>query len=373
MEPLAPHEKIYVDSDFAEDEFHGELCCHECHGGDPSEPDWKKAHEGVVKDPSYPDPSNTCGACHDLIAENYQSSLHVTLSPYKKIIGQRAASGKGVPPKVEEAMGNHCGSCHSSCGTCHISRPQVVGGGLLDGHIIQKRPPMQQVCTACHGSRVGQEYLGQNKGMKPDIHKDKYFRCEKCHKAEEMHGDGKEYAHRYQVENAPKCLDCHEAIFEPKAENAKNHWVHKDQVSCHVCHSQPYKNCTACHVGKDDHGFPYYKTKGSFMGFKIALNPLRSERRPEKFVTVRHVPIDHETFGFYAEGALKDFDVLPTWKYATPHNIRRKTPQNETCNACHGNEDLFLLKKDVAKEYVKANQGVIVSPESIPEERPEQP
>lgn len=168
MEPLAPHEKVFVDSDFADDEFHGELCCHECHGGDPSEPDWKKAHEGVVKDPSYPDPSDTCGACHDLIAENYQSSLHVTLSPYKHIIGQRAASGNGVPPKVEEDMGNHCSSCHSSCGQCHISRPDAVDGGLLDGHLFQKRPPMQQVCTACHGSRVGKEYLGQNEAMKPD-------------------------------------------------------------------------------------------------------------------------------------------------------------------------------------------------------------
>ena len=92
---MAPHEKVYVDSDFAEDENHGELCCHECHGGDPAEADWKKAHEGVVKDPSYPDPSETCGACHDLIAENYQNSLHVTLSPYKKIIGQRAGAGTG--------------------------------------------------------------------------------------------------------------------------------------------------------------------------------------------------------------------------------------------------------------------------------------
>ena len=83
MEPLAPHEKIFVDSEIAEDENHGELCCHECHGGDPNEPDWKKAHKGVVKDPSYPDPSEVCGACHEEITENYKTSLHVSLAPFK--------------------------------------------------------------------------------------------------------------------------------------------------------------------------------------------------------------------------------------------------------------------------------------------------
>ncbi len=80
MAPLAPHEKLFVDSEFAEDENHGEIGCEECHGGDPNEPDWKKAHEGLVKDPSYPDPSEVCGSCHEEIAENYQTNLHISLA-----------------------------------------------------------------------------------------------------------------------------------------------------------------------------------------------------------------------------------------------------------------------------------------------------
>ena len=371
MEPLAPHEKVFVDSDIADDENHGELGCEECHGGNPSEPDWKKAHEGVVKDPSYPDPSETCGACHDMIAENYLTSPHVTLSPFRKIIRKRANPDKGVHAKVEGAMDNHCSSCHSSCGQCHISRPNAVEGGLLDGHLFQKRPPMQQVCTACHGSRIEKEYLGKNKGLKPDIHKEKYFKCNKCHTADEMHGDGTEPASRYEVTNGPTCQKCHEAIYEPKSDNAKNHWIHKDQVSCQVCHSQPYKNCGSCHVGKDAKGFTYFKNKKSWMDFKIALNPIRSERRPEAFVAVRHVPVDQETFAFYVKDGLKNFDALPTWKYATPHNIRRKTPQNATCNSCHGNEALFLQKADVVLKYLKANQSVIVPPDRMPKTRPE--
>ena len=369
MEPLAPHEKIFVDSEIAEDENHGEIGCDECHGGDPNEPDWRKAHKGVTKDPSYPDPSETCGACHEEIAENYKTSLHVSLSPIKKMTDMRANSDKSVYGKVDAAREFHCNACHSSCGQCHISRPDSVEGGLLDGHLFQKRPPMQQVCTACHGSRIGKEYFGENKGFKPDIHKEKYFKCSKCHKADEMHGDGKDYANRYEVENGPKCLDCHGAIYDVKSENVKSHWVHKDQVSCNVCHSQAYKNCYGCHFGKDKNGFKFYKNKTANMQFKIGLNPLKSEKRPESFVTVRHIPVDQDSFKFYVKSGLKNFDRLPTWKLATPHNIRRQTPQNKTCNACHGNKDLFLLNEDVERKYLKANKNVIVPKEIIPKKR----
>lgn len=368
---MAPHEKVFVDSEFAEDENHGELGCEECHGGDPYEPDWKKAHAGVVKDPSYPDPSETCGMCHDMIAENYSSSLHISLAPFKKIINTRANPSEEIHAKLEKARESHCSSCHSSCGQCHISRPNAVDGGLLEGHLFQRRPPMQLVCTACHGSRVEKEYMGRNKGLEPDIHREKYFKCTKCHKAEEMHGDGKEYANRYEVENAPKCMACHEKIYGTASENARNHWIHKDRVSCQVCHSQPYKNCYACHVGKDKQGLAYFKTKGSFMDFKIGLNPLRSPKRPEKYVTLRHVPVDPKTFAFYVENGLTNFDRLPTWKLATPHNIRRKTPQNQDCNNCHGKADLFLGKKDIKAGYEKANQDVVVPPDLIPGKRQE--
>ncbi len=366
---MAPHERIFVDSEFAEDENHGALSCEECHGGNPDDPNWKTAHEGVVKDPSYPDPSETCGACHDDIAENYQHNLHVTLGPYEKVINKRTTPVKAAHAKVDAAMEIHCSSCHSSCGQCHVSRPNAVGGGLLEGHLIMKRAPMQLVCTACHGSRIEKEYFGKNEGIPPDVHKQKYFKCNKCHTAEEMHGDGKEYANRYEVENRPRCTDCHKDIYGMDAENAKTHWVHKDQVSCQVCHSMPYKNCYSCHVGKDKQGLPYYKTKGSEINFKVGLNPLQSEDRPERFVTLRHVPVDPGTFDYYMKDALGNFDALPTWKLTTPHNIRRKTPQNSTCDACHGNEALFLREVDVKPEYKKANKDVVVPPDLIPGKR----
>jgi len=363
---LAPHEKIWVNSEIAEDENHGELSCEECHGGDPNEPDWKKAHVGLVKDPSYLDASKTCGTCHETIAENYQKSLHVTLSPFTKMIDTRADSDKNVHAKVNAGRENHCNACHSSCGQCHISRPESAEGGLLDGHLFQKQPPIQLVCTACHGSRIEKEYFGKNKDIPPDIHKEKYFKCTKCHKAEEMHGDGKDYANRYEVENGPKCIDCHKNINDEKSNNAKQHLIHKDRVSCNVCHSMPYKNCYACHVGKDKLGYKFFKTKASTLEFKIGLNPLKSQKRPEKFVTLRHIPVDQGTYKFYTDNGLANFDKLPTWKLCTPHNIRKSTPQNKTCNSCHENTDLFLLEKDIKQEYLNANRKVVVPRDMLP-------
>jgi thiosulfate/3-mercaptopyruvate sulfurtransferase len=128
----------------------------------------------------------------------------------------------------------------------------------------------------------------------------------------------------------------------------------------------PYKNCYRCHFGKDSLGYKFFKTGASTLEFKIGLNPLQSDRRPEKFVTLRHVPVDQKSFRFYVENGLANFSTLPTWKLATPHNIRRKTPQNTTCNACHGNAALYLLGKDVKPEYLEANAPVIVSPDQIP-------
>jgi hypothetical protein len=71
-----------------------------------------------------------------------------------------------------------------------------------------------------------------------------------------------------------------------------------------------------------------------------------------------------DTFAFYGDDLLPDFDNAPTWKYATPHNIQRITAQNESCDSCHGNAELFLTADDVAPEEREANAAVIV--EEVP-------
>jgi thiosulfate/3-mercaptopyruvate sulfurtransferase len=366
--PLASHEKLFVSFDFIdEDENHGGIECQECHGGDPADPDWTTAHDGVIRDPSYEVPEKTCGKCHGEEVEHYKTSLHYSLSTFYDTVGQRAGKGTAAYETVHAATGNYCGKCHSSCGQCHISRPDSVDGGLLEGHVFQKSPPNELTCTACHGSRIGKEYYGENEGLKPDIHHEKYMKCEKCHTGSEMHGDGKEYASRYEVENGPECIDCHSDIYGETAETRETHAQHQGRVSCRVCHSQSYKNCYSCHltVGKD--GAQSYTTEPSSIGFKIGLNPSPSGKNPEKFVVVRHVPVDKDLFSVHVENGLPAFDTLPTWKFATPHNIRRKTQQNETCNSCHGNASLYLLDKDVVKTEKAANKNVIVPGSMVPD------
>lgn len=366
MEPMAAHEKVLVDGAFREDKIHGALPCTTCHGGNPEAPDFEKAHKGICRDPTARDAKRVCGACHKEITAHAATSLHMTLRPYQLAMEQRATESPDVQVHLATAREASCQSCHATCGQCHVSRPDSVAGGLLAGHVFKKQPPTRQVCTACHGSRVEKEYFGENEGGHPDVHRMKRMECLNCHTGAEMHGTGKRFDHRYSVDNGPKCAQCHGAIYEATAPNSTTHRDHKDKASCYVCHAQDYKNCASCHVGKDAAGQPFFKTAKTWMEFKIGKNPARTPLHPEKYVVLRHVPVSHDTFAYYAPNALGRFDSLPTWKPATPHNVVRKTPQNSTCNNCHGNSKLFLLQDDVDKSERRANSGVIVQPSEVP-------
>ena len=93
----------------------------------------------------------------------------------------------------------------------------------------------------------------------------------------------------------------------------------------------------------------------------IGNNVNQTDERPWQWVPVRHVPIDPESFAYYGEDLLPEFDSLPTWAYATPHNIQLSTPQNSSCDACHGNAAIFLTEDKVNPAELEANQGVVVT------------
>jgi hypothetical protein len=364
--PVESYLKVLVEKGFLET-GHGEIECVNCHGGNPKSQLMEESHKGMMNDPTYPDPSKVCGECHEDPVKTSKISLHYTLAPYKIIIEKRATKDKEVFAKLSQAMEIHCNSCHSSCGQCHISRPSSVEGGLLAKHLFQKTPSMTNNCTACHGSRVGMEFQGENAGIPADVHfVGEGMTCTECHKGSEMHGDGiSGHTSRYDQSNAPECLDCHKEAEPGKSKN-ESHNLHVGKLSCQVCHSIQYKNCFQCHVGKDKDGLPYYKTRPAKMDFKIGLNPNPTSRRPFEFVTLRHVPVDRETFKYYVNDALGNFNQLPTWKFTTPHNIQLITPQNEKCENCHGNPNLFLKTEDVAPEERIANKEVVVPPNRLP-------
>ena len=360
MPQLEAWEKVFISDETFVDSIHGQQGCITCHGGVSGAEDKEAAHEGVVKEP---DSMEQCAACHMETVVADQDSLHSNLTGYTTVLAARSTEDN--MQQLDEMMGNHCDKCHTSCGQCHVSMPTNLGGGLAAGHEFKQIPPMNLTCTGCHGSRINDEYKGKNSGVKADVHWIKGgMPCFDCHTSDEMHGKLGEAEHRYDGPPVPGCQaeECHAAV-GPGDGIAYHTEFHFETVSCQVCHSTTYKNCYSCHVAQED-GVAFFQIEPSVMSFKIGRNPLQSDERPWEYVPVRHVPIDPEAFAYYGEGLLSNFDAVPTWKYATPHNIQRNTPQTETCDACHGNADLFLSTADLLDYEIEANKDVIV--EEIP-------
>jgi hypothetical protein len=366
LAPLEAYEKIYVKPAFLDTE-HGQIPCQQCHGGDPKEENWEKAHKSIVKDPTFPNPAATCGECHEEIAASAPNSLHYTLKPMFRAIDLRAGNhDPAIDKAVHHAQKTHCGTCHSSCGQCHVSRPEYVKGGFLAAHLFKKQPPMDTTCASCHGGRVHGEFTGANDDYDADVHyADEDMTCMDCHTAAEMHADAKDVTSRLVLPQRPACFKCHQDAGSQNSGNP-SHALHADKVACQVCHAQANKNCFSCHVGTDQKGLPYYKCKQTKMLFKIGLNPDKTEERPFNFVVLRHSPADPGLFDSYVKNALSNFDSQPTWKLDTPHSIVRITERNKTCNNCHGKATLFLSQNDMADWERKANKNVIVPQDKIP-------
>ena len=368
MAPLEPWEKVLVDAEGFPQTDHGEIACTECHGGIDSA-DKAEAHTDLVARPSSGD-APVCVDCHEEQAVANSSSLHTMQEGYWTVLEARGANREH--PAMQEMFGNHCASCHTSCGDCHISQPASSGGGLLDGHNFTAKPPMTRTCTACHGSRVGNEYMGKNEDIKADIHfRQGRMTCIECHDGNELHGEqvndphAEPAAHRYEGSEGPRCETCHEGIGSMTDEN-KMHKTHDEILSCQVCHSEAYINCNSCHVQVSDKtGNPFFTTEESWFTFLIGRNERLGGNRPYEYVPVRHVPVDPDSFSYYGDNLMPEFDKQPTWRYATPHNIQLMTGITKDCNNCHGNPDVFLTADKVDAEELEANSIVIV--EEIPE------
>lgn len=361
MPPLEAWEKVLIDPEALAADPHGEIPCTECHGG-TNVGNMNEAHDGLVADPSE-GAGSICGTCHEDIQVAHENSLHATLAGYDTALYSRS-----IPedhPILEEMEANHCNSCHASCGQCHVSQPTSVGGGLLEGHTFVEQPPMTRTCTGCHGSRIKDEYTGRNEGFQADVHfRQGRMNCVNCHDGDEMHGEGIESDHRYDGERIPQCETCHAA--EVTSESNLHHTIHNDMVSCQVCHSVSYKNCSSCHVQQNENGVAFYTIDPSWMDFRIGRNPNPTDERPWAYVLVRHVPVDRDSFSYYGANLLPNYEARPTWLEATPHNIQLVTPQTERCQNCHGNADIFLTEDAVDPAERAANRDVIVDEPAHP-------
>jgi hypothetical protein len=354
-------------------ENHAGLTCFECHSGTAGEETKAGAHVQLVSDPSdAPASGNVCAACHRNTARNFESSLHYSQSGYATMFEARS----GLPatdPNFQEAFQERCQSCHATCGQCHVSRPNSVGGGLVEEHAFLATPSQNDQCTACHGSRINDEFKGVHEGLRPDVHYISGMNCMDCHSGTELHGSGGTVDVRRDAANRPSCAGCHPGP-NSGTDSVLHHTLHAGKVDCPVCHSQSYRNCYQCHVGASDgksHGIQF----PSELDFRIGKNPIPSTSRPWEWVLLRHIPVYPEMYEAYGISTLATFDQLETWKYATPHNIRRTTPQTEACANCHGESGRFLTAayvdsliaagKMVAAELT-ANTDVITDPPALP-------
>jgi rhodanese-related sulfurtransferase len=334
------------------------------------------AHAGLVGVPG----SDKCAGCHQATVDAAAGSLHTNIGGFYPVLRARSFDFTSGTSSAER-FDKQCAKCHianaakqAACGQCHISVPNTAGGGLLAGHAFQRRPSMDNNCTACHGSRVKDEFYAQNgallarneaafpvdspwKGytLQPDVHKAGGMHCADCHPNSEMHGAGAPVdGDRYAVTASPACLDCH----TPSASVALHTARHLQTMECQVCHAQPYKNCFGCHTdvsATTGNGFfrineadPTLAARttnplappapDALMSFRVGRNP-RTDR-PEKYVVLRHVPVDKDVFTYtganVVEGLVPMMSAAPTWKYATPHSIRRVTPIQSDCGNCHG-------------------------------------
>jgi len=373
--PLEPWKRVYINDDFLSinDDFlsedkHGNIECNWCHEGNENATNKLDAHEGLITFPSeYPE--YTCKGCHEEKHANNKTSLHNSQEGYFERFKIRAGydmRDDGHAHLLQEFK-DECGVCHTSCGQCHVSRPITVGSGLNWGHEFRRTPDLTTNCTACHGSRVGEEYTGAHEGLQPDVH---YVpnakRCEFCHKASELHGNAEnDRTYRYDENKTTGigCEQCHykkdDILVEEINGYHSQHWKGDSGVTltCQVCHSQPYKNCNGCHVAGSG------ITGSSYLTFEIGKNYLKSTNDRYKnydYITVRHIPIAPNTFEPWGVDDLPDFENSePTWKLTTPHNIKLWTPQTtveegQSCGiSCH-DTSYYLTDEDI-ELYENAN------------------
>jgi thiosulfate/3-mercaptopyruvate sulfurtransferase len=367
-----PYDRVYMGGDGYEEykkTAHYAIGCVGCHNGTDNTDDKNLAHSGdFIAHPSA-ESDKKCGSCHEQVVKNYHSSLHNGMGQKRKVTIRSGLSGPDdfdkLPQHQIEGYNKNCATCHGSCGNCHVVRPAIAGGGLANGHNFNKTPDMVNVCVACHVSRGGHAFLGVASGTKPDVHLTKmHFDCLSCHSGTELHGDGQKVEQRYAYKKLPACTDCHNGI----QNNNIYHNVHYTDINCQVCHSQDYNNCGSCHVHGDGARVP------SYLGYKIAVNPIPDIKTKYKFTLVRRTLAAPDNWEKYGVAQYANFNAFPTYNYTSPHNILRWTARTqvgigESCSSnCHieqkggniKNKNLYLFNSDLLEWEKTATSPITV-------------
>ena len=336
------------------DPNHARIGCVGCHGGVSivDAPDdtsaFRAAHSGLIRDPSViGEIGCSGGSCHGEIVSRNETSMHSNLWGEKAHVALRNGydTFAECPADIQDGYSANCSSCHTTCGQCHVSRPNAAGGGFVEqrvgySHKFIRTPSEENVCTACHGSRIGDDWNANQErvpGNLPDVHNEYGYTCLDCH-SEDLHGEGPEdanYTSRYQVSNLPQCIDCHQIDLDDNIFH-RSHWPNGDKsdgpdLSCYACHAQQYNNCNTCHA---DRWKTEYVADNSgeyrvYPQFKLGRNPYYKQaghpHANSDWVAIRHVPVSPDAYDGWGISIMSNHAAMETWKYASPHNIQRWT------------------------------------------------
>jgi thiosulfate/3-mercaptopyruvate sulfurtransferase len=365
-----PYDRVYMGGEGFEDyrkSGHYEIGCAGCHFGNDKSDDKNTAHSGdFVSHPSG-EADKTCGICHEDITAKFASSIHNGMGQMRKVAIRSGYNGyedfSKLPAHQIEGYSKNCATCHGTCGNCHVVRPKIGGGGLANGHMFNKEPDMVGVCVSCHSSRGGHAFMGVASGTVPDVHLSKAgMKCTDCHDGAELHGSGETVSQRYAYKSLPECGECHTGM----ANKNTYHSVHITSFDCQVCHSQNYNNCGSCHVHGAGARIPAY------MDFKIAKNPIPDIKPGFRLSLVRRTLAAPDNWKEYGVPQYSNFSALPTFNYATPHNILRWTDRTKTDGSCSKNchirndagvlknKNLYLFEENLNSWELTATKGITV-------------
>lgn len=352
-----PYDRVYLGGsgyDEFKNDIHGKLGCVSCHNGVDGTADKSLAHSGnFIKEPSK-SADEKCASCHPQIVARTTNSLHEQGWGQKMMVIKRGGYGdkpedfEKCPESLKEGYSKNCYTCHGTCGECHIVRPKIKGGGLTKGHAFIKTPDMREVCAGCHVSRGWHAYAGIGTGIRDVHYQEAGFTCMNCHSMDEVHGNGEILETRFKMPDLPKCQNCHTSI------ETKNiyHQQHINDFNCQTCHSQDYNNCGSCHIGTDEGArIP------SHLKFKIGMNPIPDIKTNYEMATVREALSAPDSWEHYGVPTLSNFDVAPTYKYTTPHNILRWTSRTDTTVVDSGNASVSHPACAQACHVIKLNDG----------------
>lgn len=323
---------LFVHQDFVNDRIHGRQSCEFCHAGDPKATDAKKAHKGLIKDPTNDGGQKVCGSCHKDIVKNAQTSIHFNMTGVKMKLSGRLGKTHDKEVKVGQIMSGDCLSCHATCGTCHIGTAPVANAGLQNNHKITEKPDNLQVCIPCH-HLAGAGFFTQEKNLHTAIGMD----CNSCHSSDqEYHGrGGPEEPQGMMTPGLIKasCYNCHQDA--PVSNEA--HEIHDEFVSCQACHGTEYESCLSCHnrVPEMDTIFKL----GQFGGKIYPMVHTTGNTSADAFA---HLGVELKQ---------EDLESKATWAPYPTHFLQlapiHKEGATVMCENCHGNEEIFLQEEDL--------------------------